>query len=46
MAYRIFGCGIKAEEHGFNKNNQKHSIANGSEKRMIVALESIVVLPK
>ena len=46
MAYRIFGCGIKAEEHGFNKNNQKHSISSGSKKRIIVALESVVVLPK
>ena len=46
MAYRIFGCGIKAEEHGFNKNNQKHSINSGSKKRIVVALESIIVLPK
>ena len=46
MAYRIYGCGIKAEEHGFNKNNQKHSINSLSKKRIIVALESIIVLPK
>ena len=46
MAYRIFGCGIKAEEHAYNKDNQKHSINSGSKKRIIVALESIVVLPK
>ena len=46
MAYRIFGCGIKAEEHGYNKNNRKHSINSGSKKRIIVALESVVVLPK
>ena len=46
MAYRIFGCGIKAEEHAYNKKNQKHSINSGSKKRIIVALESVIVLPK
>ena len=46
IAYRIFGCGIKAEEHAYNKENGKHSINSGSEKRLIVALESVVVLPK
>ena len=46
MAYRIYGCGIKAEEHGFNKKNQKHSINSLSKKRIVVALESIIVLPK
>ena len=46
MAYRVFGCGIKAEEHTYNKDNRKHSINSGSKKRIIVALESVVVLPK
>ena len=46
MAYRIYGCGIKAEEHGFNKKNQKHTINSLSKKRIVVALESIIVLPK
>ncbi len=46
MAYRIFGCGIKAEEHRFDKDRQNHSIPARSEKRIIVALESIIVLPK
>ena len=46
MAYRVYGCGIKAEEHRFNSKNQQHSISKASKKRLIVALESIIVLPK
>ncbi len=46
MAYRVYGCGIKAEEHRFNSKNQQHSISKRSKKRLIVALESIIVLPK
>ena len=46
MAYRVYGCGIKAEEHRFNSKNQQHSIIKASKKRLIVALESIIVLPK
>ncbi len=38
MAYRIFACGI------FNADNATNS--NNSKKRVIVPLESIVVLPK
>jgi Tfp pilus assembly protein PilX len=38
MAYRIFACGI------FNADNQTNS--NNSKKRVIIPLESIVVLPK
>lgn len=38
MAYRIFACGI------FNADNQKDS--NNSKKRVIVPLESLVILPK
>ena len=46
MAYRVYGCGIKAEEHRFNSKNQQHSISKRSKKRLIVALESVIVLPK
>ena len=46
MAYRVYGCGIKAEEHRFHSKNQQHSISKRSKKRLIVALESIIVLPK
>tara|TARA_B100000929_G_scaffold77410_2_gene60462 strand:+ start:970 stop:1695 length:726 start_codon:yes stop_codon:yes gene_type:complete len=45
MAYRIFGCGIKAEKHQFSVQKQKHEVTNKT-KRMIVALESVIVLPK
>jgi len=38
MAYRIFACGI------FNADNVTNS--NNSKKRVVVGLESIVVLPK
>jgi hypothetical protein len=38
MAYRIFACGI------FNADNETNS--NNSKKRVIIPLESIVVLPK
>jgi len=38
MAYRIFGCGI------FNADNIRDS-AN-SKKRVVVPLESVIVLPK
>jgi hypothetical protein len=38
MAYRIFACGI------FNADDVTDS--NNSKKRVIVPLESIVVLPK
>ena len=38
MAYRIFACGI------FNADNSSNS--NNSKKRVIIPLESIVVLPK
>ena len=45
MAYRIFGCGIKAEKHKFDIKKQLHEVTNKT-KRTIVALESVVVLPK
>ena len=44
MAYRIYGCGIKALGHGYNKSRNQHNVS-GSET-MIVALESTIVLPK
>ena len=46
MAYRVYGCGIKAEDFEFNPKNKTHSINKRSEKRIVVALESIIVLPK
>ena len=44
MAYRIYGCGIKAIGHTFKKSSSQHTVS-GSET-MIVALESTIVLPK
>ena len=44
MAYRIYGCGVKALGHGYNKSRNQHNVS-GSET-MIVALESTIVLPK
>jgi len=45
MAYRVHGCGIKAVNHQFKISNQEHKVTN-STKRIVVALESVVVLPK
>ncbi len=45
-AYRVHGCGIKAVEHQFNKDKKEHKVTGSMEKRIVVALESIVVLPK
>ena len=44
MAYRIYGCGIKAIGHTYKKSSSQHRV-NGSET-MIVTLESTIVLPK
>ncbi len=44
MAYRIYGCGIKALGHSYNKNRNQHNVS-GSET-MVVSLESTIVLPK
>lgn len=44
MAYRIYGCGIKALGHSFNKSTNQHNVS-GSDS-MIVSLESTIVLPK
>ena len=28
MAYRIYGCGIKALGHGYNKNRNQHNVSD------------------
>ena len=44
MAYRVYGCGIKALGHSYSKSSNRHRVS-GSET-MIVSLESTIVLPK
>ncbi len=44
MAYRVYGCGIKAMGHEYDRRTSNHNV-RGSES-MIVTLESTIVLPK
>jgi len=44
MAYRIYGCGIRASGHEYDSRNSQHSVKNN--RSLIVGLESTIVLPK
>ena len=44
MAYRVYGCGIKASGHQYDTRNSQHKVSGS--KSLIVGLESTIVLPK
>ena len=44
MAYRVYGCGIRASGHQYDNRNSQHKVSGS--KSLIVGLESTIVLPK
>ena len=44
MAYRVYGCGIRASGHQNDTRNSQHKVSGS--KSLIVGLESTIVLPK
>ena len=44
MAYRVYGCGIRASGHQYDTRNSQHKVSGS--KSLIVGLESTIVLPK